>query len=1736
MKCFVLTVTNIKKKEKNYVCGLLLYLLHAQSLSGKDELLICQYILHVCSLTCFAGLLNIDWCFVLWGLFLVAGQKYLEIEILSTPIIESRVLDEDAKRNDSTHLDASTSHLRLVTRHSGKNQRRSSRSFQIEHCVKPRVSLVNDIRTSIDLNKPSSVSANDSGNGNENKNDSEQKPKSYRVKSATQFVESIENEKYHVYKELVSKFVLEYENSDIRDDLWPWYENFKHRSNPQHIEKYFEIFAHFSDTRLTGHNSSDNLARKNSKKGQKKGKKTEKTEITKGGGSDSKRIMEYRHVRYLRKFAARYLLSQHSIEKSLFYIQIQLKNSRETTQKMKQREEQIQQQKFAARRTRRNTLSQVDYSNSTLRLPAPATTKKSIKYRDLLESLLVEKSALSNDDTSVDTNKENEYIVTEEDRRNLQENHFLNEETSEVLLKNYKRNDDIQHKTRENMASKSVSRSTTNIFNANSNANSNGSSKHGKMMKSRTYLDVKHRNILERVESDGYGSGNDFGFDHFFDFWIAVPDYWTVNHDMLLLELGLMFQLNVEKYKTIVTENKFFETWVENLDEGRKFVEWFQNKLNVMHRLRYLTYIIIYKEKPKSSIFVNRLMRDSHIKYINGEKGSLDENKLANEKDKAPHNVTTPFADGKEADSNADTEEDDNDGDIEKHHKQAEMFAAETEVKKEDGDIGSKKEDGDIDIIYSNDVDDNLDEKQWSSWTAEELSRWIEIKLRNGIKDAGYINADRMDMKIKDEIEIKIANFMNKFKDQELTGPLLKSMKQSEELKSQFKSMMQNYGFGYWIIVSTAIDSLHHNNDNNKKHVVAQEVDSIAIAPVRDIFGEFRDVVRLLEPQTFGPRIWKFIIGELEHKQRESLWKALEILADELPSKLMIKFLEQDKETIRRGKLEYIEQLCRSVVGASLYPMAMALHVSRFMDENASRDLARYNKWKSMADMFENIAIELVYEIENDFLLALLMEIPTDIGRKSVLELAITYHRTSFCNDARISALLSHMWGETEFLNPKHGIKASNARFDKIYKLLYESPVAFYFCPMGLYYTTTYGYILYVLIMTYMTYQQYYPYAPLDLFQDLFWIMNVGYIFYEISEAFHKGAKYFSLDSILNVFDVIISFNWIVLLFIRCFPDVWEEVFGWEYCDPCCDHDDSNDCKEKADCIAYCGGGGNDEYEVCHYGCSNTSHNRTLTLIYMAFWSVQCVILWIRVIGLFQRTKLLGPFLRVLMIIFTDLLSFFLLAGVVFAGFTYALYFIVAGDFERDPFEIDDFEFEVPEDDEITVYLGSVKGSALYLLQTFLGQQDWEILGENETYTFGRARARIAEGLLMLFILFGTILLLNLLIAVMANTFTLQQQQAQKELAFSRLETTYDLAHRGRLMPPPYNLFARLIWIGLEIVFYCIAFHRMYKSDNPEHEFDEVQLVEKLNPYFSERFHTIEDKLISHDNSKETHRTNIKKENQIFDKEVEKIRISQDASSTDLGQKHVRERSMDSNDDTPNVIDMIRVETYRGHDVKNSDKSVFAIMKIIEKEGEATSSKKYCRFCYFRMHTHKGGDIESYFDRLEESGYALDDEDEKRIARLFRYCELCPLCYRPFGAYPPKKSAKESETVTYPQVDRYARHKVFSEIASFYVFLAFVWIPLLILLAIPALISYYFSETSKLDNTKNIQSQNGDNNNSNHNENIFNIDPFADYHKGTWHNSIKKTIARVKLSQNYNDDHNNSNNSNNDMHTQENEM
>ena len=889
------------------------------------------------------------------------------------------------------------------------------------------------------------------------------------------------------------------------------------------------------------------------------------------------------------------------------------------------------------------------------------------------------------------------YQVTEEDRIYIQNKIFLNKSMSKLLLKNYAANgknkgqndqkdaDNHHHNHNHNHNhSKNNSNSSGNNSNNNNNNNSTGGSQRpGDAWGGMHSLEsIASDNETEVEENDNNRLGLEIdnsskdisheinskiedGMENFFHFWVCLPTWWTIDHDMLLLELSLMYQINPNKFVYTLKNNKFYETWLENIEGGRLFTEWCENEKNILHRLRYLIYIIICPHKPKSKVFLNDMMHESHTNYLK-RLMTLSNNGHGSGGGSTNNNIN--IAGG----SNAPTSEN---------------------------------------IV----VTDNE-----SDWSHEH----------------------------------------------------------------------NNHS-----------DHSHYYSDHN-----SNEIGNYNNMPIRDIETEFRDVVRLLDPQIYGPRIWNYIMQQLQHKQRASLWRALTIISQELPSKMMVNLIEQDRVSIRMGKLEEIEKLCRSMVHGSTYPTAMALHLSRFMQENAGHDLARFEQWQRLANMFEDIAVHLVHETESDFSLAVLIELPTDIGDKSVLDIAIQYHRTSFCNDARISALLFHMWIEAEFLNPKKKIRNSDPRFFySVFKLLYKSPVGFYFSPMGLYVTTSATYMLYVFYMTYITFLRIYPYHVISLLELLFWFMNLGYIAYEISEMLHKKSEYFSTDSILNVFDVIISVNWIILAYIRFFPEL---CFGLEYCKTD-DDDDSNECTDE-------------------------SHNSTLVLIYMSFWSIQCVILWVRVIGMFSRTDALGPFLRVLVLIFRDILGFFVLAFVVFLGFIYALYYIIAGDLDRE------YVGEVPEDDQISFYLDSAKGCALYLVQTFLGQQDWEVLQENETYNFSRQRAQLAEGLILVFVLIGTLLLLNLLIAVMSNTFNTQQQEAKKELAFSKLETTFDLAHRGRLMPPPLNLFAILIWAVIEVFYYLIAIVKY-----PKHI--ESSYVEAINPYFINIFARMKNKMITSD-------------------------------------------------------------------------------------------------------------------------------------------------------------------------------------------------------------------------------------------------------------------------------------------------
>merc|ERR1712228_322919 len=106
-----------------------------------------------------------------------------------------------------------------------------------------------------------------------------------------------------------------------------------------------------------------------------------------------------------------------------------------------------------------------------------------------------------------------------------------------------------------------------------------------------------------------------------------------------------------------------------------------------------------------------------------------------------------------------------------------------------------------------------------------------------------------------------------------------------------------------------------------------------------------------------------------------------------------------------------------------------------------------------------------------------------------------------------------------------------------------------------------------------------------------------------------------------------------------------------------------------------------------------------------------------------------------------DIVNFFLIWILFFIGGTFAAYYIIGNDLESEP----------------GVELGSLSSVSFYIFKTLIGQQEWDKtaaveneLDPNQTFhVFSVLRSNMLQSLLFFYSIFGNILLLNLLIAMM---------------------------------------------------------------------------------------------------------------------------------------------------------------------------------------------------------------------------------------------------------------------------------------------------------------------------------------------------------------------------------------------------
>lgn len=121
---------------------------------------------------------------------------------------------------------------------------------------------------------------------------------------------------------------------------------------------------------------------------------------------------------------------------------------------------------------------------------------------------------------------------------------------------------------------------------------------------------------------------------------------------------------------------------------------------------------------------------------------------------------------------------------------------------------------------------------------------------------------------------------------------------------------------------------------------------------------------------------------------------------------MVIKLLERDRRTLSRCGINHLNSLCLIVIETAKYPPATALYLSAYMKRCAQMDESRVDQFNEMMQKYTQIAKKILEQIESNHLLAILLEIPSDIENKSILKIAIDYKLEEFLDFHRLQTSL----------------------------------------------------------------------------------------------------------------------------------------------------------------------------------------------------------------------------------------------------------------------------------------------------------------------------------------------------------------------------------------------------------------------------------------------------------------------------------------------------------------------------------------------------------------------------------------------------------------------------------------------------------------------------------------------------------------------------------------------------------
>eukprot|EP01084_Bolivina_argentea_P167991 291427_1 len=477
-------------------------------------------------------------------------------------------------------------------------------------------------------------------------------------------------------------------------------------------------------------------------------------------------------------------------------------------------------------------------------------------------------------------------------------------------------------------------------------------------------------------------------------------------------------------------------------------------------------------------------------------------------------------------------------------------------------------------------------------------------------------------------------------------------------------------------------------------------------------FGDIPETIQYANMSIYGPSLSQYVVQQLLSKQLNSLWLILAFIAQGMSATNALKLLEEHRTSLAKTlKMDNLDLVLISMIESSNYTIAMALYLSAWMRHAAEYDLSRAQDFENVSEKYVRIASELVSNVESDHLLSLLLEAPTDIAHLSVFEIAIKYEIDDFMDDSRIQMIMVHMYSEFDFLNPAKQFRTTDIELYQVLTFLLWKPAYFYYCPVGRFWTESVMYITYILIVTSVIYTKNYDLtSQLSMREKIMWTFNIGFIFGELTAISFEGYQYFTDPG--NTFDILIMINWVLIGILRFSCHI---IFN-----------------------------------INTKQCDGNNKNKLPILLYMFIFCVQICICWSRLALIFSTAKQVGPFIKMIPGMVKDILNWTFVISIFYVGFCFGTHFMIATD--------------VSEECDSGGDLHDLSLVFEYNFLLLLGQSDWEILNPNNCIS--PLRSLLLKVMMWSFSVAGTILLLNLLIAMMSSTYEQIREGTAKQVNF----------------------------------------------------------------------------------------------------------------------------------------------------------------------------------------------------------------------------------------------------------------------------------------------------------------------------------------------------------------------------------